>query len=522
MRIHNILNMMIKRHVGAALLALATLLSGCGGGGGSDPVPEDENTTTDSFTIGGTISGNDASVTLSLNGVEETFVSSPFTFTDTLEENTIYSVQFVSTPSNQVCTLSNNNGTISTDISNIEVLCTAPTNVLIYDDAEVIGGFITGDFNGDGLVDLAFSIVTSSTHTQGSNNNMTRFVFGAGNGVFQDYFDVPTQYFSQGGKRGNASLAADFNNDGFDDLATYSAALEIFSGNNTNTPQSFANVGMLTSSTFYSLDIDNNGFEDVISFNDANTAVSLFSAYRNNGDGTFTGAEGFPNIASNPLGFNSVTNIRIDDFDGDGRKDILALGATYDAMSNLHASLALFINNGDGTFAVPASYQTLSDDLILNEFVSLSQGSKEITSGDFDSDGDMDIAITSNSSFLQILSNDGSGQFTAGQRVVVGTTPIHVRTADFNNDGLLDLVSVNDTSRNIIISYGNGDGTFGDNTGSADSWLDIQIEGDVDLYDMDIADVDLDGALDILIAENSNNATTNGRGSVRIISTVDF
>ncbi len=346
---------------------------------------------------------------------------------------------------------------------------------------------------------------------------MTRFVFGSGNSIFQGYEDVPTLNFSQGGKRGHASVSADFNNDGFDDLATYSAALEIFSGNNTNTPQAYVNVGMLTSTPFHILDTDNNGFDDVISFNDANPAVNLFSVYRNNGDGTFTSAEGFPAIASNPVGFNYVTNIHIDEFDGDGHKDILALGATYDAMSTLHASLALFTNNGDGTFAVPATFQTLSDDLIENEFVSLNTDSKEIASGDFDGDGDMDIAVTSNSSFLQILSNDGNGQFTAGQRITVGTTPIHVRVADFNNDGMLDLVSINDTSRNAIISYGNGDGTFGDNTGSAESWLEIEFNDEVDLYDMDLADVDLDGYPDILVAENGDNPTTNGRGSIRII-----
>ena len=507
--------------IGMALLAFTMLIGGCSGGGGSSDDPAGDNDDNDnggvtSFTISGTMTGNSASVTLSLNGIEETFTGSTFVFTNTVEEDALYIVEFVSTPNNQICILSNSNGTTQANITNIIVTCSNPQSILNYDDAEIVGGMTSGDFNGDGLVDLAFSIVTSPTHTLGSNNTMTRFVFGSGNGVFLGFKDVATIDFSQAGKRGHASVALDYNNDGIDDLATNSGALEIFSGNNSDNPLPLVNLGQLPSSTFYSFDADGNGFNDIIAFNDAILGQTLFSLYINNGGGNFSAAQGFPALGSNPAGFDRVTNLTIADFDGDGLEDILAIGMIFDIALDQHLALALFTNNGDGTFAVPASFLTLSDDIFFGEAIS-SIASKEITFGDYDSDGDNDIVLTSTTNYLQVLINDGSGSFTESQRVTVGSEPIHIRSADFDGNSVLDLMSVNFTSKNIFISFGNGDGTFGDIAQGADSFKTIQIDGEVALRDVSIADVDLDGVLDVIIAEDGTNLSTFGRGSVRIL-----
>jgi len=92
---------MERSHLRAAFaLALSMVLSACGGGGSSSPDPtggnNDGGSTGTRFTIGGTITGNDASVTLSLNGTEEAFAASPFTFTGDLASGDSYAVLFVS------------------------------------------------------------------------------------------------------------------------------------------------------------------------------------------------------------------------------------------------------------------------------------------------------------------------------------------------------------------------------------------------------------------------------------------
>lgn len=520
MNTHNAIHTRAKRHIGATLLVLTTLISGCdSGGGNSDPAPNNNgnnNPVTGSFTISGTIAGNNTSVTLSLNSVEETFTGSSFTFTSTVLKDDLYLVQFVSTPNNQVCIIGNSNGIIASDITNIEVTCSNPQSILNYDDVNILGGMTTGDFNGDGLVDLAFSIFTSPTHTLGSDNTMTRFVFGSGNGVFLGFKDIATIGLSGDGERGHASIALDFNNDGIDDLATNGNPLEIFSGNNSDNPLPLSNLGQLTSGTFYSFDADSNGFNDIISFNNGNPGNTLFNLHLNNGGGAFDPALNFPTAGSNPTRFDRVTNITIADFDGDGLEDILALGVIFDIALDQRLVLALFTSNGDGSFDVPVSFLTLSDDIFFGETIS-SIVSKEITFGDYDEDGDNDIVITSTTNYLQVLTNNGSGSFTESQRVTVGSEPIHVRTADFDNDGVLDLMSVNLTSKNIYVSFGNGDATFGDITGSADSFKVTQINGEVELRDVSITDVDLDGVLDVIVAESGTNLSTFGKGSIRII-----
>ncbi len=179
-------------------------------------------------------------------------------------------------------------------------------------------------------------------------------------------------------------------------------------------------------------------------------------------------------------------------------------------------ALALFSGNGDGSFNNPPAIDLISDDLFLGEFV-FEESSKEIAFGDFDGDGYNDLAITSTTSFLQIFTNNGTGQFTAGQRVQVGNKPIHVRVADFDNDGIKDLASVNANSKSVVISLGNGDGTFADIADASGRAISIQLDGEVDLFDMDVADINADGFLDIVIAEDGTNPPDTGRGSIQIM-----
>ena len=176
--------------------------------------------------------------------------------------------------------------------------------------------------------------------------------------------------------------------------------------------------------------------------------------------------------------------------------------------------LVLYPGNIAGSFDMPTTTNVMDNAIFVGQTFPVIQA---MTSGDFDGDGDIDVAITSTTNYLQVMQNNGSGSFTEGQHVLVGTEPIDIIAADFNNDGLLDLVSGNFMSRNVIISYGNGDGTFGDSTGSASSWLNIQLESNVDLINLDIADFDGDSYLDIIIGENGSNPSNDGHGSIQII-----
>ncbi len=79
--------------------------------------------TTNSYSIGGTISGNSGEISLSLNGNFERFSSNTFTFLNKVDEEESYSVTVSNPPTNQTCSVSNGTGLATTNITNITVEC---------------------------------------------------------------------------------------------------------------------------------------------------------------------------------------------------------------------------------------------------------------------------------------------------------------------------------------------------------------------------------------------------------------
>jgi hypothetical protein len=138
------------------------------------------------------------------------------------------------------------------------------------------------------------------------------------------------------------------------------------------------------------------------------------------------------------------------DANGDGKLDLAATVLDDSAIS-------ILLGNGDGTFQPPATYSA-------NGFPFA------IVAGDFNGDGKIDLAfssITSDQStgFVSVLLGNGDGSFqSANQEFDVGTNPLNLVTADFNNDGKLDLaVAVAPPGSGtpvVAILMGNGDGTF--------------------------------------------------------------
>lgn len=111
-------------------LVLVLLLTGCGGGGGSSPSPEPTRTpeptptpTPTTYSIVGSVSGLVGSITISNNG-EELVVneSTTFSFTPQLE-GILYNIEVTQQPTNQICNISNSTGTLTEDVTSVEVDC---------------------------------------------------------------------------------------------------------------------------------------------------------------------------------------------------------------------------------------------------------------------------------------------------------------------------------------------------------------------------------------------------------------
>ena len=130
-----------------------------------------------------------------------------------------------------------------------------------------------------------------------------------------------------------------------------------------------------------------------------------------------------------------------------------------------------------------------------------------VATGDFNGDGNTDIAVFGGWSVSVFLGN-GSGSFTLAPNSPISLTvqPWAVAAGDFNNDGKLDL-AVMDNDDDLTILLGNGDGTF--STGS------ITSAGCIGAISLNAADFNRDGNLDLAVGCNFGDYVTMillGRG----------
>jgi len=102
-----------------ALFAMLLGYVNCLSGDNDDPDPEDASI----FTIGGTITDRDGAIRLSLNGIQETFSTDNFTFSNVVEQDDPYLAQFVSSSTDQVCTVTNGLGIAGANVTDVEVTC---------------------------------------------------------------------------------------------------------------------------------------------------------------------------------------------------------------------------------------------------------------------------------------------------------------------------------------------------------------------------------------------------------------
>jgi len=132
-------------------------------------------------------------------------------------------------------------------------------------------------------------------------------------------------------------------------------------------------------------------------------------------------------------------------------------------------------------------------DICFNPKVSYAVGSQPygITTADFNNDGNMDIATANNnSSNASVILGSSTGTFATAVNYSVGTNPRTLTSGDFNNDGNVDLVVGNYSSASISVLLGIGNGLFGTTTNFAIGLSPTRIV---------VADFNKDGKADLAI-----------------------
>jgi hypothetical protein len=341
---------------------------------------------------------------------------------------------------------------------------TFQTGVIYPINDTQVGDSVVGDFNGDGILDIA----------SGGNSGVW-LLTGKGDGTFNS----AVLAVSLSGCYDIAS--ADFNGDGNLDLVVTllvadrgaGSAVLFGKGNGTfQTPQMLSvpksPIGLAVGS------LTKGGPPSIVLNERASNEIYL---YFGNGSGGFSG----PKQVNLPGGGNNE-GVTVGDVNGDGHPDLVSAtgsvaygegGGNFTAPVSFPVDSATFTTNviladlrNNGRTDVVAGASDLISVLLNDDnkffedgiWTSVTGGAGCGVKGDFNGDGRPDLAVN-NSNGISILLGTGKGDapFTAGTNIALAGADCLV-TTDLNGDGNLDLLV---PAQGSVYAYlGNGDGTF--------------------------------------------------------------
>jgi len=282
------------------------------------------------------------------------------------------------------------------------------------------------DVNGDGKPDL---LVANTCVSSGNcSNGAVGVLLGNGDGTFQTGIS-----YGSGGEGAISIAVADVNGDGKPDLLVANTcvssgncsngSLAVLLGNGDGTFQtavSYGSGGEYAESIVVA-DVNGDGKPDLLVANlcvsNSNCSNGTVGVLLGNGDGTFQTAVTYGS------GGYEANAIAVADVNGDGKPDLLVANGCVSSSNCSNGSLAVLLGNGDGTFQTGQLTNTPA-----------SAGGSGIAVGDFNGDGNLDIA-SGYGSFL--LLGNGDGTFQPYLNLGAGGRGIAV--GDFNGDGSPDL-----------------------------------------------------------------------------------
>lgn len=293
----------------------------------------------------------------------------------------------------------------------------------------------SGDFNGDGIPDLAVTQATSGS---------LAVLLGRGDGSFQ----IGTSYSV--GNAPSSVVSADWNGDGIPDLVAVNRAANTFSVLLGNGDGSFhAAKDYVAGNAPLAVvagDFNGDGKADLAI---ANYQGGTISVPLGRGDGSFVAA---PSYAAG-LERKAIAS---GDLNGDGLTDLVVTNyCGSDSSCTGAGSVNVFLANPNRTYSLANTY-------------AVGGGPVAVALADMNGDGKLDLLTANrNDKSLTVMLGNGGGSFGQAQTFSLPASPSALFVGDFNGDGRPDLAVAADCGLKtctqngaLDVLLGRGDGTF--------------------------------------------------------------
>jgi len=245
-------------------------------------------------------------------------------------------------------------------------------------------------------------------------------------------------------------------------------------------------------------DFDNDGDQDLFILGGS---ASVDHLYINDGTGHFVDQGASAGIDRSHQGIGAA----VGDYDGDGDLDIFVTSLGPPQIRKPNSNI-MWQNQGDGTFIDVTEFARVGEN---NPIIS---DAYSASFGDYDLDGDLDLAVAGWLGGSRLYQNNGKGSFNDVTITALGTDMYDVRGftprfVDMDGDRYPELLWVADfyTSQYFI---NNTDGTFTNGTLNAGTGLDSNGMGNT------FGDYNNDGLFDWYVASRITHNQLNGSGNM--------